>query len=128
MGPKMSSEFLSPFESLIALVALEWSFPRMLPHVLLQSPRSSASVVALVTVEQLFSDLVLSHHVNFQFCSFNARILAHCASLWLFTRVPPLVLLQLAFLYCFVFTLIAVVPLVPSVLLDVRFKGVGSVA
>ena len=81
--------------SLVALIALEWSLPSVLPHVLLQKARSSASVVALVTFERLFSG-VLPHHVNFQITSSIARILACCASVWLFTRVRLLVPLQVA--------------------------------
>ena len=57
--------------SLVALVALEGSLPSVLPHVLLQKARSSASVVALVTFERLFSG-VLSHYVKFQFPICNA--------------------------------------------------------
>ena len=90
----MSCEAPFFFESLIALVALEWSLHSMLPHVPLKITRSRASVVALITFERLFSCVL--HHVNFQFRSFNARILAHCASMWLFTRVRLLVLLQVA--------------------------------
>ena len=57
--------------SFAALVALEGSLPSVLPHVLLQITRSSASIVALVTFERLFSG-VLSHYVNFQLNSLNA--------------------------------------------------------
>ena len=80
--------------SLAALVALEWSLPCVLPHVPLQTRQLSASVVTLVTFEHLFS-CVLSH-VNFQCTSSDARILARCASVWLFFRVRPLVSLQRA--------------------------------
>ena len=66
--------------SLVALVALEWSLPSVLPHVLLQITRRSASIVALVTFERLFS-CVLPHCVAFQITGCNARILAQCASL-----------------------------------------------
>ena len=52
------------FEIFTTLVALEWFFPSVLPHVFLQSIRSSASIGALVTFERLFSG-VLPHHVNF---------------------------------------------------------------
>ena len=58
------------FEGFAAMVALEWSLTRVRLHVPLQSIRSSASVVALVTFERLFSS-VLSH-VNFQISSLNA--------------------------------------------------------
>ena len=81
--------------SLVALIALEWSLPSVLPHVLLQITRRSASVVALVTFERPFP-CVHRHHVNFQITSLNARILARCASLWLLTRVRLLVDLQVA--------------------------------
>ena len=65
------------------------------PHVPLQITRSRASVVALVTFERFLSG-VFPHHVNFQFRSFDARILAYCAPMWLFTRVRLLVRLQVA--------------------------------
>ena len=60
----MSREALLKFERFIAFVALEWLFPSVLPHMALQSTRSSASIAALVTFERLFSG-VLPHHVNF---------------------------------------------------------------
>ena len=91
----MACEALLMLERFITLVALEWLFPSVLPHVILQSVRSSASVVALVTFERLFSG-VFPHHVNFQINSLNARIIARCAPVWLFTRVRHLVLLQVA--------------------------------
>ena len=91
----MSCEVLLMLERFITLLALEWFFPSMLPHVALQNTRSSASVVALVTFERLFFE-VLSHHVNFQIAKLNARILAHCASVWLFTRVGPIMSDQFA--------------------------------
>ena len=83
------------FVSFAAVVALEWSFPSVFPLVALQSIRSSTGVAALVTFEWLLS-CVLSHHVKFQISSCDARIIARCASLWLFTRVRLLVRLQVA--------------------------------
>ena len=71
MGPKMCCELLLPFESLITLVALEWSLSSVRLHVGLQITRRSASIVAQVTLERFFSG-VLSHHVNFQINSLNA--------------------------------------------------------
>ena len=117
----MLCEGIFPFESYFALVALEWSFQGVFPHVFLQMTRSSASVVALVTFERLFSR-VLSHCVKFQFCNCNAWILAACASVWLFAGVSPLVALQSAWLCWFVFTLIAVVKVFPGVFLDMSFE------
>ena len=76
--------------SLAALVALEWSLASVRPLVSMQITRSRASIAALVTFERLFF-CMLPHYMFFQFTRLNARKLAHCASLWLFTRVPPLV-------------------------------------
>ena len=56
----MACEALLMFERFITSIALEWFFPTVLLHVFLQITRSSASVVALVTFERLFSG-VLSH-------------------------------------------------------------------
>ena len=42
-------------ECFVTLVALEWPFPSVLPHVLLQNGRSKASIIVLVTLERLFS-------------------------------------------------------------------------
>ena len=110
------------FVSLAALVALEWSLPRVLPHVLLQITRSSASIVALLTFERFLS-CVHPHNVNFQITSCDTRILAWCASVWLFTRVRLLVRLQGTWLCCFMFTLIAIIQIFPSVFLDVPFEA-----
>ena len=71
VSPRMACEASLLFERFITAVALEWLFPSVLPHVMLQSVRSSASIVALVTFKGLFSG-VLSHHVNFQIASSNA--------------------------------------------------------
>ena len=51
----MACEALLMFERFITLVALEWSLPRVRPHVPLQSIRSSTSIVALVTLERHLS-------------------------------------------------------------------------
>ena len=95
VSPRMTCEAALLFERFITFVALKWFFPSVLLLVFLQSARSSASIVALVTFERLLS-CVHRHHVNFQFASLNARILACCTSVWLFTRVHPLVLLQVS--------------------------------
>ena len=104
----MFGEANFPFKSVIALVALEWSFPSVRPHVCLQMIRSSASVVALVAFERSLS-CVHPHHVNFQIKRSNARIIAQCAPVWLFTRVRLLVILQVGCICCLVFALIAMV-------------------
>ena len=58
----MACEVLLMFERFITRVALELFFPSVLPHVFLQITRRSASIVALVTFERLFTG-VLSHNV-----------------------------------------------------------------
>ena len=120
----MACEARLMFERFITSVALEWFFPSVLLHVFLQMIRSSAGVAALVTLVRLFS-CVLPHHVESQFTSSDARKFACCASLWLFTRVRHIVLLQVACFCCFVFTLIALVLFFPNVLLYMNFE-IGS--
>ena len=91
----MACETLLMFKKFIASVALERFLPSVLPRVLVQITNRGTSIVALVTFERLLS-CVFHHHVNFQSASFNARIIARCASVWLFTRVRLLVALQVA--------------------------------
>ena len=95
ISPRMACEALLMFKRFIASVALERFLTTVLPHVFLQITRRSASVVALIAFERLFS-CVHPHHVEFQNTSCDARILACCTSVWLFTRVHPLVLLQVS--------------------------------
>ena len=90
----MFCEFSFFFVSFAAFVALERSQPRVRPNVLLQITRGSASEVALVTLEWLFSS-VHTHHVMFQISSCNAGKLACCASVRLFFRVGSFVALQI---------------------------------
>ena len=91
----MSCKFPLRFVSFLALVTLEWSRHHVRSHVVFQIARVGGSIVALVTLEWPLSCVFL-HHVIFQIASCNARILAHCASMWLFTRVRLLVRLQVA--------------------------------
>ena len=81
--------------SFVACVAPERLLPSVCPHVALQITRGGASIVALVTLVWLYS-CVLPHHVFFQSTSCNAGELAHCASVRLFPRMGPFVLLQSA--------------------------------
>ena len=83
------------FVSFAASVALERPLPRVRSNVALQIIRLSASIIALVTLEWLFS-CVIGHHVNFQLISCNAGKLACCASARLFLRVGSFVALQIA--------------------------------
>ena len=108
VGSTMCGKTFLWFVSFLALVALKCFFLYVFLHVSLQSKRSDASIVALVTFERLFSSM-LHHDMIFQMTSVNARKLAHCASMWLFSRVRPLVLLQVAWCCCFIFALIALV-------------------
>ena len=57
--------------SFATMVALERLYPCVRPHVALQGTRRGARVVALVTLEGLFS-CMLPHHVNFQSISLIA--------------------------------------------------------
>ena len=95
VNPEMSCKLVLSSVSFVAFGAPETLLPSVRNHVALQSTKRSASVVALVTLVWLFS-CMLAHHVNFQFTSCNAGILAHCASVRLFPRVGPFVLLQFA--------------------------------
>ena len=76
-------------------VALERLQARVRHHVTTQLTRRSGSVVALVTLERLFS-CVDPHYVHFQITSCNAGILASCASVRLFPRVGSFVILKIA--------------------------------
>ena len=137
VSPSMSCQMRIRFVCFLALVALEWSLHHVRRRVGFQIARLGGSKVALVTTERSFScvllhhvnfqiarlgagkvalvtfewsfSCMLSHHVVFQLISCNARILARCASLWLFTGVRLLVSLQVAWLCCFIFALIAIV-------------------
>ena len=81
--------------SFAAFVALERLLPRVRSNVLLQLTIRNASEVALVALEWLFS-CVDPHHVLFQLTSLNEGKSASCASVRLFPRVGPFVLLQTA--------------------------------
>ena len=95
MKCRMFYKAILPCESFTALIALKRLLPCVRPHVALQFIYVYAIVVALVTLVWLLS-CVLSHHVLFQITSHNARKLAHCASVRLFSRVGPFVPLQIA--------------------------------
>ena len=92
---KMSCQPVFNTVSFAAYVAIERLFPSVRLHVYLQLTRRCAGVVALIALEWLLL-CVLSHHVIFQLTSLNAGILAHCASVSLFTRVGLFVPLQMA--------------------------------
>ena len=121
MGPTMSCKAGFEFKNFISLVALEWSLNSVFHPVFSQITKLGASINALVTFEWLFSS-VISYHVNFQVTMCNARIVACCASLWLFSGVRLLVPNQVACICCFVFALIAMVLFFPGVLLDMSFE------
>ena len=110
----MFRQLVFPCESFATFVALERSQPRARPHVALLCIGFSTSIIALVTLEWLFS-CVLRHHVNFQFTSLNEGRLASCASVRLFPRVGHFVPLQIAWLNCSIIALVAFVRLFPRV-------------
>ena len=123
VSSSMAWEVPLRFLCFLALVALEWYLRHVCFYVIFQSARFGGSKVALVTSERSFS-CVLLHNVDFQITSFGARKLAHCASMWLFTRVR----LQVACCCCSIFALIAIKQFFPSVPLDMRLEGGSSVA
>ena len=67
----MFCELLFVLVSFTALVALERLLPCVRLHVVLQVTRRGARVVALVTLEGIFSQM-LTHHMNFQSIRLNA--------------------------------------------------------
>ena len=95
VNSRMLCEQVLSCVSFAAFVALERFQPRMRHHVLLQITGLSASIIALVTLERLFS-CVVSHYVLFQFTSCNAGKLARFAYVRLFLRVGSFVALQMA--------------------------------
>ena len=103
---EMFRHLIFPCEICVALAALERPLPCVRLHVALKMRSCHTIVVALVTFEWLLS-CMLPHHVNFQMISCNAGILAYCASVRLFPRVGPLVLLQTAWIKWEVVTLAA---------------------
>ena len=120
VNSEMSCEFALSSVSIATFVTLERLIPSVCYHVALQFTRRGASEVALVTLVWLFS-CMLPHHMFFQMTSPNTGILAHCASVRLFPRVGPFVLLQIAWMICsiialdaFVWVFSSVFPKVPS--------------
>ena len=75
-----------PGESFAASVVLKTPLPSVRLRVALQLARRRASIIALVTLEWLFS-CVVPYHVSFQLTGCNEGRLAHCASVRLFPRV-----------------------------------------
>ena len=79
----MFCHVIFPSECFVAVIALERLLPCVHTHVALQITVCGEIVVALVTLEWLFS-CVLPHHVNFQIASFYTGKFTHCASVRLF--------------------------------------------
>ena len=94
MDPEMFRQTSLVLVSFAASVALERLRPHVGPRVTLQLTRRNASVIALVTLEWFFA-CVHPHHVIFQLTSCNEGKLASCASMRLFPRVGPFVILQI---------------------------------
>ena len=74
--------------SFAAFVALELSFLTMCPQMTLQVTRGSRSVGTLVTLVWLFC-CVIHHDMSFQIPKVGAGIIAHCATVGLFSRMAP---------------------------------------
>ena len=115
----MSCEIAFLRECFAAFVARERPLPTVRPYVALQITRLSESIIALVTFEWFFSCVVF-HHMNFQLSSLNEWRLAHCASVRLFPRVGPFVLLQIAWSNWSIITLVAVMWFLSSVFPNVH--------
>ena len=64
VSSEMFSDIILSSKSFVAFVTPERLFPSVRPHVVLQMTGRGTSVVALVTLEWLFSRM-LPHHVNF---------------------------------------------------------------
>ena len=115
----MSCEIAFLRECFAAFVARERPLPTVRPYVALQITRLSESIIALVTFEWFFS-CVDFHHMNFQLTGLNEWRLAHCASVRLFPRVGPFVLLQIAWSNWSIITLVAVMWFLSSVFPNVH--------
>ena len=120
MNPKMFWEVLFLFES---GVWLHWNglSPVCVLMYCCKWLDLVQALVALVTFKRLFS-CMLPHLVNFQISSYDAQIPAHCAAVWLCMRVSLLMQLQVAWICCCILTLIAMIKLFLSVLLNVCFE------
>ena len=86
----MFCELAILYVSFAAFFEFETLFPSVRPHVALQMIRSSGNVHAFIALVRLFS-CMLPHYMSFQVSHCNAVILAHCASVRLFSRVGPFV-------------------------------------
>ena len=111
----MLQKRLLPFESYIALVTIERSESIVLSHVTLQIARRSANIIALVAVVWFFSWMI-PYHVEFQLICSNARKFACCASIRFFPWVGSFVHPQIAGASCWIFTLVAAIPLFSNML------------
>ena len=110
----MFQKRLLPFETCIALVALERSESIVLSHVLLQITGRNTNIITLTAFVGFFS-CVVPHHVVFQLRGCNAWKFACCASVKFFPWVGSFVHLQIAVISCWIFTLAAMVWFLTSV-------------
>ena len=91
----MFCEIALSSKSFAACVAPEKLFVSVPLHVTLQIASRVAIVVALVTLELLFS-CMFPHHVIFKIISCNTGKLTHCASVRFFFKVGSFVPFQMA--------------------------------
>ena len=104
----MLQQILLPFETCIALVALERSESIVLSHMLLQITGGSTNIIALVAFVRFFSCMV-PPYVFFQSRSCSAGKFACCASVRFFPRMSPWVHPQTAWVSRWIFTLVAAI-------------------
>ena len=112
-------QLFPPFESFIAIVALEYLLPSVNNHVPFQVIRYNAGVVALVTLVGCFS-CMLSHHMYFQAFLCWTGVLTHRANVSFFSRMNPCMSCQISRISRFVFTLVTAVWFFSAVFQHVR--------
>ena len=104
----MLQQILLPFETCIALSALERSESIVLSHMLLQITGRSTNIIALAAFVRFFSCMV-PPYVFFQSRSCSAGKFACCASVRFFPRMSPWVHPQTAWVSRWIFTLVAAI-------------------
>ena len=93
MNAGMSCKIALILVRFAAFVALEWSFTTMRPYMALQGTRGGKRGVTFITLVRFFC-CVIQRNMSFQIPKVGAGIFAHCASVGLFSRMGPLMCLQ----------------------------------
>ena len=102
-----------------ALVTLEWLLSSMCHHVPFHVARRHVNITTPVTLLWLFS-CVLNPHVLFQVACCDAGKLANCATVKFFSRVHTFVPFQSSWPTRWIFTFIALIRFLPSVVQNMR--------